>query len=74
MKLHTPTTLYNKWNKYYENNKKRIDALKKRKTTASIKEIPYIERELEELYIASNLIHEILADVGIMVYQNESKN
>lgn len=71
MKRHTSRTLYDKWNRYYENKKERINVLKKRRETASIDELTYIESELEELFIVSGLIHEVLADVGIMAYQDE---
>lgn len=71
---HTPRTLYDKWNKDYENKKERINTLKKRRETADSDTLSYIESELNELLVAVTLMHEVLADIGIMVYHDEAKN
>lgn len=72
MELYTSRTLYDKWNKLYETKKDRIKQLKEKQNTIG-KELDYIQMELEELLVEVNLIHHLLADLGVMVYVEESK-
>lgn len=72
--VHTNRTLYDKWNGRYEDIKVRIKELKeKTKTRISIDDRMAIDAEIQELYIQANLIHQFLADVGVMTYVNERK-
>lgn len=72
--LHTNRTLYNKWNTRYEDIKVRIQELRNAlKATDSDKRIAAIDEEIQELYIQANLIHQFLADVGLMAYVDKAK-
>lgn len=74
--VHANRTLYDKWNGRYGDIKDHIKVLKDRlKTTppSDDKRIAEIDLEIQELYIQANLIHQFLADVGVMVYIHDRK-
>ena len=72
--IHTNRTLYDEWNKRYEDTKDRIKELKSKRVTETEPDtLRAIEGEYQELCIQANLIHQFLADVGIMVHVEEKK-
>lgn len=73
--IHTNRTLYDEWEKRYEDAKDRIKELKtKRATETDPESLNAIEGEIQELCIQANLIHQFLADVGLMVRLDEKKS
>lgn len=72
--IHTNRTLYDEWNKRYTNTSTRIKELRETlKITTNPEKQDEIESEIQELCIQANLIHQFLADVGVMVYVEEQK-
>ncbi|MGX1266665.1 putative nucleic acid-binding Zn-ribbon protein [Rossellomorea marisflavi] len=72
--IHTNRTLYDSWNERYKDIKDRIDELKvKQKAETDPDSLNAIEGEIQELFIQANLIHQFLADVGIMARIDEKK-
>lgn len=69
MELHTSRSLFDKWNGIYEQKKERIKQLKeKQKQSTVAEEQDSIQYELEELLVEASLIHQLLADLGLMAY------
>ncbi|MGX1195785.1 hypothetical protein [Metabacillus sp. SLBN-84] len=66
--LHTNRTLYDKWHTRYTDTSTRIKELKAKRESTFIDsdELSADEAEIQELCIQANLIHQFLADVGIM--------
>lgn len=72
--VRTSRTLFDDWNRRYIDTKDRINELKKRRKTATNPDVlASIEGELQELLIQANLIHQFLADVGLIVLVDEQK-
>lgn len=71
--LHTTRTLHDKWNERYEDASERIKELKaKMKKEKDPDEQMAIHGEMQELLIQANLIHQFIADTGLMVYVEEN--
>jgi len=74
IKIHTTRTLYDKWNKKHQELGIRIEKLKERRDKAkNDDELKSAHYELQEVLIESQLIHQFLADVGVMVYAEEQR-
>jgi hypothetical protein len=72
--IHTNRTLYDAWNERYDDTKVRIKELKTKRVTETDPEtLSAIEGEFQELCIQAHLIHQFLADVGLMVHLEEKK-
>lgn len=72
--IHTNRTLYDEWNERYTNTSARIKELRETlKITTNPEKQDEIDSEIQELCIQANLIHQFLADVGVMVYVEEQK-
>lgn len=75
MTLHTTRSLYDKWNKRYDEASERINVLKEKlNQTTDPDDQMVIDGEIQELCIQANLIHQFLADTGLMVYVDEHKH
>lgn len=73
--VHTSKTLYAEWNRRYTDTKDRIKKLREMlAVTTDDKKLSEIEHEIQELYIQANLIHQFLADVGVMARIDEIKS
>lgn len=76
MKLHTIRSLYDKWEDIYNNKRERTKKLQEKQKLTNINDDQEQERlhwEIQELLTESNVIHQMLADLGLMVYVEENR-
>lgn len=75
MKIYkTSRSLFDDWNEKHKEISKKIKTLKQKRDEAKTdNEHDAIAYELNELFVKSNLIHNFLADLGPLVYNEEER-